>query len=101
MPTEDTNRPMRVTFVTPPFDLSGGQRAIATFARLLSIRGHQVTAVAPGHSQQSWRRAISSLVHGKFPDRPTRTSHMSESGIPTRVLDRYRPVTAADLPPGD
>jgi glycosyltransferase involved in cell wall biosynthesis len=49
---------MRITFLLPAIDLSGGVKVVATYARMLSQRGHDVTVVYPQRpltrSPRSW-----------------------------------------------
>ena len=37
---------MRITFVVPPLDLTGGLRVISIYADQLQRRGHQVVVIA-------------------------------------------------------
>jgi glycosyltransferase involved in cell wall biosynthesis len=94
---------MRITFVSPPFNLTGGQRVMAVYADRLRRRGHEVLVVGPPHERPSPLSVLKSVVAGYgVPRLWTRwPSHFEDLGIDRRVLDRHRPVTAADLPDAD
>ena len=90
---------MKITFVLPPVNLSGGIRVAAIYSRLLSAFGHQVVAVSPPR-HSSWRerllnplRSARSAVGAK--------SHFDDFGLDHRVLDRPRAVKDSDVPDAD
>ena len=94
-------RSVRITFVTPPFDLSGGQRVIATYAARLQKRGHHVVVVSPPHPTPSARSIIRSIIRSRcWPDRNS-ASHFDRVPVERCVLSRYRPVLDADVPDAD
>ena len=96
---------MRITFLSPYDNLTGGTRVVATYARLLQERGHQVLVVCnvPGRTgvcdamrllrQRNWE----TLRQRYFP----RPGHIALSGVPMRWLERHRPIVASDLPDAD
>lgn len=94
---------MKITFVLPTVDLSGGNRVISLHARLLQQRGHDVTLVSVPHAPVTWREQLRSLARGRgWVNRPrVAPSHLD--GLPLRhqVLDRARAVEAADVPDAD
>jgi glycosyltransferase involved in cell wall biosynthesis len=94
---------MRITFVLPCFDLTGGNRVVSIYADALRRRGHEVCAVAPWPRRPGWRQITRSLLRGR--GWPTRTaggpSHFDGLGVPFRTLGHTGPVTDADLPPAD
>jgi glycosyltransferase involved in cell wall biosynthesis len=94
---------MKITFVMARADMSGGARVIATHARNLMDRGHEVTVLATPPRSPSMRGAISSLLHGRgWPRTPPReASHFDDSGVDLRVIERYRPIVNSDVPDGD
>ena len=92
---------MRITFLCPPFDLTGGQRVVAIYAERLQKRGHRVFVVCPPRPKPSVREIARSLLfHRKWPVRAT-ASHLDGTDVERRVLDRPRPVTDADVPDAD
>lgn len=95
--------PMRITFVLPTVNLSGGIRVVAIHARMLAARGHEVVLVSPPAKQPSLREKVKSLLKGNgWPCvEPNPKSHLDGAGLDHRVLDRWRPVTDADVPEAD
>lgn len=94
---------MRVTFLCPPFDLTGGQRVIAIHAEGLRARGHDVVVVA-----QPWMRtpareyARALLGRRAWPRRPrVDDTHLARSSVEVRVVERYRPIVESDVPDAD
>lgn len=88
---------MRVSFVLPPVNMSGGVRVVAEHARQLVRRGHEVTLVSTPPRPAPLLQRVRQLV------RPLsrRRSHLDGSGLTHRVLERARPVADADLPDAD
>jgi glycosyltransferase involved in cell wall biosynthesis len=94
---------MRITFVCPIADLSGGFRVIATYARLLRQRGHDVLVISRPPRKPTVREVLRSVYRRRplpavAKDLPT---HLDGSGVPHKILDTVRPPTAADVPDGD
>ena len=94
---------MKITFVMARVDMSGGARVIATHARNLMDRGHEVTVLATPPRAPGMRAALSSVLHGRgWPKAPGRdASHFDGSGVNLRIIESYRPITDADVPDGD
>jgi glycosyltransferase involved in cell wall biosynthesis len=89
---------MRFTFLTPSDNLTGGTRVIATYARELQRRGHEVCVVSNAPDRpSSWRQR---LRDWRAPPAVQR-GHIALSGVPHRVLERPRAVNAGDLPEAD
>jgi glycosyltransferase involved in cell wall biosynthesis len=96
-------RIVRVTFILPETNFSGGNRVVAIYARLLAARGHQVVVVSQPRRQPTLREKAKSWLSGRgWPPRARESgSHLDASGIDHRVIDRYRPMTDVDLPDAD
>jgi glycosyltransferase involved in cell wall biosynthesis len=95
---------MRITFVMAGgFNLSGGDRVISIYAERLQRRGHQVTAVASAYPKPSLREHVRSLRHGKGLAKAHvyGPSHFSNSPVPHKRLETYRPVVDTDVPDAD
>jgi glycosyltransferase involved in cell wall biosynthesis len=85
---------MKITFVLPTVNLSGGIRVAAIYARWLTQFGHQVVAVsppAPVSVRDRLLRRRAAPMH----------SHFDGTGLDHRVLDRARPVEDRDVPDAD
>lgn len=94
---------LRIVFVMAHADLAGGVRTVATYARLLSKRGHEVLVVSTPPPGPPLRSRIKSLVLGRgWAPRPApEPSHLDHVDVEHRRLDRFRPVTDRDLPDAD
>ena len=94
---------MRVTFVLPIANMSGGIRVVAIYAKALAERGHEVMLVSPPPKAVPFRRKLKSFLSGNgWPaDVLAYESHLDKSGLDHRVLDRWRPVTDDDVPDAD
>lgn len=94
---------MKITFVLHLSDASGGSRVVATHARLLQARGHDVTVVSLPPRPPGLRDIARSIVrdHRLPPPVDLGTTHLDTAGVPHRILDRYRPIVDADLPDAD
>lgn len=94
---------MRITFVLPAVNMSGGIKVLGIYATALAARGHAVVLVSP----PPWRMPISgkfkSLLSGNgWPkDVLAYASHLDQSGLDHRILDRSRPVNDRDVPDAD
>lgn len=94
---------MRITFVLPPVNLHGGIQSTANLAEHLIKRGHEVLAVCPAKRPPHPKAQVKSLLAGQgwIPYVKRQPSHFDSASVPLKVLDRYRPITADDLPDAD
>jgi glycosyltransferase involved in cell wall biosynthesis len=94
---------MKITFVTPCPDLSGGMRIIALYAHQLKQRGHEVVVVSTPPCPPTWIEQTKSLLKGKgwIPCPSTYPSHFDGLDLDCRIKDHYEPVTDADVPDAD
>ncbi len=96
---------MRITFVSPRPNLSGGCRVIAIHADLLQEMGHEVTVVAPaGPPARSLRDRARALLRGRLPRREPkgrRPSHYDGMRARLILVERASGVSEADLPEAD
>ncbi len=99
---ETEMRPLRITFVLPVADLTGGVRVVGMHAEQLAARGHEVTVVSGAVvCGLRWRlsNVKNGLGFGRFFVPPA--SHIDASKVRHIVLPHNRPVTEADVPDGD
>lgn len=91
----------RITFVLPTLDLSGGVRVIATLARELHARGHDILVVAGPPLRPPVKDRLRALVKGPshkwWPD--PHKHHFVGLDVPIRRIEG--PVTDADVPDAD
>jgi glycosyltransferase involved in cell wall biosynthesis len=96
---------MRITFMMPADDLTGGNRVVATYAARLRDRGHEVLVVSNAADRPMLRERLRALRHGRYRElrarsRP-RPGHVALAGVPHSVLERPRAIEARDLPDAD
>jgi len=94
---------MRITFVLPPIDMSGGNRVTAIYAEALQQRGHDVTIVHLPRQRPSIINRLRRLVYQhkwRFTPTPP-ASHFYNKGLKIHMIDRPRPVVEADVPDAD
>lgn len=96
---------MRITFLSPADNLTGGARVVATYAQRLKARGHDVLVVSNAPDRPSLRERLRALRHGRYGELRARArpapGHVALAGVPHVVLDRPRPIEARDLPDAD
>ena len=93
---------MRITFVCPPLNMSGGIRVVQIYADALRSFGHEVLVVTPSLPSKTrfariWRR----LGLPPLAARTRKATHFDRSSTPRRVLRSTRPVRNADVPDAD
>ncbi len=93
---------MKITFVLPPVNMSGGIRVAAIHARLLATRGHEVVLVSPPPRPKKppLRQRLRPSLFGNA-RRAAPRSHLDGSGLDHRVLEVWRPVVDDDVPDAD
>lgn len=93
---------MRITFLLPSDNLTGGARVVAVYARELAAQGHEVLVVTCAPDAPSWRARLRSSLGAGAPAAPAPAGgHIAASGVPHKVMSRRGPITAADVPDAD
>jgi glycosyltransferase involved in cell wall biosynthesis len=94
---------MKITFVLPTVNLTGGIRVVIIYAQELARLGHSVQLIFPPPRPMPFRQKLASLLKGEgwFKKPMGSPSHLDQSMVPHRVLDRWRPVMDRDVPDGD
>ncbi|MBI4718387.1 MAG: glycosyltransferase family 4 protein [Planctomycetes bacterium] len=94
---------MVITFVLPNANRLGGTRVIAIYAERLQRRGHTVHVVSTPRRPRRLRHRLKALVRSGSWERPhvREPSYFDELPVDHRVIDRWRPVTDADVPDAD
>ncbi|MGE5659188.1 MAG: glycosyltransferase family 4 protein [Actinomycetota bacterium] len=93
---------MKITFVlSSGFDLSGGDRVIASYAERLHQRGHDVFVISPPKWKPTLGAQVKSLLKGRGLIHVNKRSHFDDMAVPRHTIDRYRPVTDSDVPDAD
>jgi glycosyltransferase involved in cell wall biosynthesis len=94
---------MRISFISPPVGLEGGNRVMVMYARCLKRMGHTVRIVSPPPQKLAIKERFTSWLEGSgWPDiRASRKSHLDGIDIDHHVIDRDRPIVDDDVPDGD
>lgn len=94
---------MKITFLLPYAGLAGGIRVAAIYAERLARRGHEVRVISQPLPRPTWHdRARHLLRKRQWLSVPRRgPGHFDHVDVPHTVLERYRPVTDADVPDAD
>lgn len=96
---------MRITFLMPSDNLTGGNRVVAIYAQQLMARGHEVLVVSCAPDRLGLRDTVRSVVRQDWARLRQHTrpqpGHIALSGVPHKVLERPRAITAADVPDAD
>jgi glycosyltransferase involved in cell wall biosynthesis len=94
---------MRIAFIMPTVGWGGGTRVVATYARLLARMGHAVCIVSPPARVSTKMQKFKALFNGSERNLPSHHSgsHLNDSGVDHRVLNRWRAVVDDDVPDGD
>jgi glycosyltransferase involved in cell wall biosynthesis len=95
---------VKITFVLPHAGLAGGIRVCAIYAQALQDRGHEVRVVStPRPTPQGLKARIKGLLKGEgwTQSDEKEPGHFDHVNVPHTVIDRWRPVTDADVPDAD
>src|SRR3954468_9941208 len=92
---------MRITFILPFAGTAGGTRVVATYADRLHKRGHEVVVVSTPKRDPGFGAKLRSLMRGSGWPKRTGPSHFDHVHVDHRVIDRFRPITDADVPDAD
>lgn len=94
---------MKITFILPTIDMSGGIRVVVMHAKELISRGHSVFIVARPPHPIPLIDKVKALIRGQgwrtLPRQ--RLSHFDDSGLDYKILNKFRPVTDDDIPDAD
>lgn len=93
---------MKITFVLPPVNMTGGIRVASIYAKLLGDRGHRVTVVSCPWPKPSFKQQVRSVLKGQGLIPTVKSaSYFDNLDLDHRVLERYRPIVESDLPDAD
>ena len=94
---------MRITFIAPAVNMSGGVKVMVIYAQHLTRLGHIVRIVSPPPKVVPFSQKLVSWTkgHGWPGDSALPMSHLHGSEVDHHVLDRARPATDDDVPDGD
>lgn len=106
---------MKITFVTAPDNLGGGNRVIAIYAQHAEALGHEVNIVLPPQRAVAKRERITEALRmlkrreprsalaqlSRLRPAPHVPGFLERSGCKLSVLESFRPVRNADVPDAD
>jgi hypothetical protein len=96
---------MRITFLMPADDLTGGNRVVGEYAKRLRERGHDVLVVSNAPDRPSLRERVRAWRAGRWHEvratSHTPPGHIALSGVPHKTLEQPRPIAADDVPDAD
>lgn len=96
---------MKITFLSPPLNMTGGTKVIAIYADYLLKNGHEVLVVSTPRGQHKLFHQLKNLIKGKpfqLIKRPVKhSSHFDGSLVKQHVINEKRPIMDADLPDAD
>lgn len=95
---------VKITFVLPDANMSGGTKVVGIYARELMLMGHHVTIVStPPPVPSRVGRIKSWLIGCSHPSKlaPSRRSHLNDQELNHNIVDRFRPITDDDVPDAD
>lgn len=94
---------MKITFVLPTVDLSGGIKSVVVYAQGLQQCGHEVLLVSLPCRQPTLREQVRSVLRGRgwLPTIKKNPSHLDGADVQHRVIERCRPIVDADVPDAD
>lgn len=94
---------MKITFVVPELNLTGGLRVVSIYAELLSNRGHLVTVVSANKKLPTLKEKIKSVLKWKgyqFKSGFDR-SFFNNSNFEIKIINSHRAITEKDVPDAD
>ena len=85
---------MRITFIQPTADMSGGAKVVVIYSKALAQMGHDVRVISPPARSLPLASRVRSWFDGLGcpSDQVRQPSHYDGSGINHHMLDRWRPV---------
>jgi glycosyltransferase involved in cell wall biosynthesis len=92
---------MKIIFVLPNLNLSGGTRIVAEHARMLHERGHEVSVASSVRRWPRVRDRFRAWAKGRPIARKPEGSHLDGAAYRVVTTDRPRAVRADDLPDAD
>jgi glycosyltransferase involved in cell wall biosynthesis len=94
---------MRITFISPNADYSGGIRVIAAYAQRLHERGHDVVVFSKCPDLPPFPRRVARWIKGRGWARPIPPgpSHFDGTDVDFRRVPSGRTLTERDLPDAD
>ena len=92
---------MRITFVVPVLEVSGGARIIAGHAERLAACGHEVLIVVPRRQRLTFKQLVKRLLGRDILLAPTDRTSVKMANVPLHVPKHFGKIIASDVPDAD
>lgn len=94
---------MKITFLSPPPNLTGGERVVAIYAMELERIGHDVQIVCSRPRRITLKKKIKSFICGRGWPKPPRVanSHYENYGAKFHIVDHDSGIWDCDVPEAD
>jgi len=94
---------MKITFVVPTLNISGGLRVVAIYADFLSKKGHEVTVVSPKEVTPSYKQKIKHFLKWKGYQFKSRfdSSYFDSAEYQLLIANNAQRVLSNDVPDAD
>jgi glycosyltransferase involved in cell wall biosynthesis len=92
---------MRITFVVPALETSGGARIVAGHARLLAEKGHDVVIVGPSPRKRTVKNRVKAFLRREPAHSTQEQSHYSRAGVPIEIIGPADRLQAESFPDAD
>lgn len=100
-PNIDFNKKMKITFVVPTLNVSGGIRVISIYAQLLQERGHQVTVVSPSNKLNFFQKIMNKVLRKEVFRINFDDTFFKTAKYKVHILEQNRAVKEKDVPDAD
>jgi len=94
---------MKITFVVPTLNLTGGIRVVSVYAELLAKKGNTVTVVSPNKKKPTIKARIKAILSlgGSGAKSGYDASFFNNRSYSVKLLDTHRAVESSDVPDAD
>jgi glycosyltransferase involved in cell wall biosynthesis len=94
---------MKINFILPTVDQSGGNRVVAIHALLLQQKGHEVTVISVPPKNPTWLQKFYSILIGKkwISNHRPNPSYFDKIPVNHIIIDKNRSITSNDVPDAD
>jgi glycosyltransferase involved in cell wall biosynthesis len=92
---------MRITFVMPLLEVSGGARIVAGHAERLAARGHDVLIVAPRSGRVSLKQRVKALLRMTSLQYAGKHAHVAQANVLLHLPKHFGRIEERDVPDAD
>ena len=94
---------MKINFIVPTLNLTGGIRVVSIYAKLLQERGHDITVISPGKPKPSYLKRIKSYLKGKGWSAGVdySSAFFDTLNVNLLLLEQHRAIEEQDVPDAD